>query len=186
MRAVLNGDAFRSSNIERFVEDDFFHWVHADAYFDRLKPMFREIARRIQEFDFTNVAEDILKGVYQELIDLDTRHALGEYYNPDWLCEKVVASLDFQPGSRVLDPACGSGSFLRAAVARLREIDPKRAARSSRRRSPASTSTRCLSRSRRRRCSSRWGTGSGPRRGPWSCKSSWRTRSSFRAVREPV
>ncbi len=125
MRAVLNGEAFRSMNIERFVEDDFFHWVHADAYFDRLKPAFREIARRIQEFDFTNVAEDILKGVYQELIDLDTRHALGEYYTPDWLCEKVVASLDFEAGSKVLDPACGSGSFLRAAVARLRELDPK-------------------------------------------------------------
>lgn len=128
MLAVLNGEAFRSMNIERFVEDDFFHWVHADTYFDRLKPAFREISRRIQEFDFTNVAEDILKGVYQELIDLDTRHALGEYYTPDWLCQKVVASLDFTAGSRVLDPACGSGSFLRAAVARLREIDPDAAA----------------------------------------------------------
>ena len=28
MLAVLNGEAFRSMNIERFVEDDFFHWLH--------------------------------------------------------------------------------------------------------------------------------------------------------------
>lgn len=128
MKAVLNGEAFRTMNIERFVEDDFFHWVHADPHFDELKPMFREIARRIQEYDFSDVSEDILKGVYQELIDLDTRHALGEYYTPDWLCEKVVASLPIEAGSRILDPACGSGSFLRASVARLRAIDPEASA----------------------------------------------------------
>jgi len=128
MRAVLNGEAFRSMNIERFVEDDFFHWVHADPHFNELKPMFREIARRIQEYEFSDVSEDILKGVYQELIDLDTRHALGEYYTPDWLCEKVIAALPIEAGSRVLDPACGSGSFLRAAVARLRAIDPEASA----------------------------------------------------------
>lgn len=128
MRAVLNGEAFRSMNIERFVEDDFFHWVHAEPHFDDLKPMFREIARRIQEYDFHDVNEDILKGVYQELIDLDTRHALGEYYTPDWLCEKVVASLPIEAGSRILDPACGSGSFLRASVARLKQINPKASA----------------------------------------------------------
>lgn len=128
MRAVLNGEAFRSMNIERFVEDDFFHWVHADPFFNDLKPMFREIARRIQEYDFRDVSEDILKGVYQELIDLDTRHALGEYYTPDWLCEKVVAALPIEAGSRILDPACGSGSFLRASVARLKAINPKASA----------------------------------------------------------
>ncbi len=128
VRGVLDGSAFRSMNIERFVEDDFFHWVHGDAHFGRLRPMFREIARRIQEYDFSAVSEDILKGVYQELIDLDTRHALGEYYTPDWLCEQVVDAVPMQASSSVLDPACGSGSFLRAAVARIRREDPSRTA----------------------------------------------------------
>ena len=68
--------------------------------------------------------EDILKGVYQELIDLETRHALGEYYTPDWLCERIVAAFDFQPGECILDPACGSGSFLRAVVDRLKTLFP--------------------------------------------------------------
>ncbi|MBU4486246.1 MAG: N-6 DNA methylase [Candidatus Delongbacteria bacterium] len=65
-----------------------------------------------------------MKGVYQELIDLDTRHSLGEYYTPDWLCERIVKKFDFKPTDKVLDPACGSGSFLRAFVHRIREVNP--------------------------------------------------------------
>ena len=53
------------------------------------------------------------------LIDIDTRHALGEYYTPDWLCERVVDDLHLERGYYALDPACGSGSFLRAAGAPL-------------------------------------------------------------------
>jgi SAM-dependent methyltransferase len=94
--------------------------VSDPAIFARLAPSLRELYNQITEYDFTDVEEDILKGVYQELIDIDTRHALGEYYTPDWVCERVVDSLQLERSSRVLDPACGSGSFLRALVARLR------------------------------------------------------------------
>lgn len=121
---ILNGTAFERLNVERFVEDDFFHWVATESYLRRLRPMFRELNRRISEYDLSIVREDILKGVYQELIDLDTRHALGEYYTPDWLCEIVVDALPLTRESRLLDPACGSGSFLRAAVHRLRSEHP--------------------------------------------------------------
>jgi hypothetical protein len=126
---ILNGAVFEQLNIERFVEDDFFHWVAADAYVRRLRIMFREISQQLQLYDFTDVREDILKGVYQELIDLETRHALGEYYTPDWLCERMIAELvSVSSTSNFLDPACGSGSFLRAAVARMRREFPDLAA----------------------------------------------------------
>lgn len=124
IRGVLSGRIFNRLNVERFVEDDFFHWVASDEFLTMLRPMFREIGRQIDAFDFSEVREDILKGVYQELIDLETRHALGEYYTPDWLCERVIEELPLQRSSTVLDPACGSGSFLRAAIARMREQFP--------------------------------------------------------------
>lgn len=122
---ILNGSIFEKLNIDRFVEDDFFHWVAAENYFKTLRPMFREMNWQLHQYDFTEVREDILKGVYQELIDLETRHALGEYYTPDWLCERVVDELELTAKSSVLDPACGSGSFLRAAISRLRDRFPK-------------------------------------------------------------
>ncbi|HML92941.1 N-6 DNA methylase [Methyloceanibacter sp.] len=124
LHGVLTGSVFQKLNIERFVEDDFFHWVATPDYFGRLRPMFRELSRQIQEYDFHDVRQDILKGVYQELIDLETRHALGEYYTPDWLCERLIEELSISSDSNFLDPACGSGSFLRAIIARLRSEYP--------------------------------------------------------------
>jgi N-6 DNA Methylase len=124
LRRVLTGDAFNALNVAHFVEDDFFYWVAQPAYFNVLAPAFRELFNLIRQYDFTDVEEDILKGVYQELIDIDTRHALGEYYTPDWLCERIVAELHLKRDSQVLDPACGSGSFLRAVVARLKREWP--------------------------------------------------------------
>src|SRR5262249_10149104 len=84
--------------------------------------------RQLNQYDFADVREDILKGVYQELIDLETRHALGEYYTPDWLCERIVDELDIEAHSTFLDPACGSGSFLRAIIARLSKEHPTKGA----------------------------------------------------------
>ena len=124
MKGLLEGSIFHRYNIRNFVDNDFFHWVHSDRYFQKLKGVFRIMAQEISTFDFEHVDEDVLKGVYQELIDLDTRHALGEYYTPDWLCERVVQEFDFKKTDRILDPSCGSGSFLRAAIHRQRTLNP--------------------------------------------------------------
>jgi type I restriction-modification system DNA methylase subunit len=125
LQQVLDGSMFHNYNIINFVDNDFFHWVKADRSFKNLKKAFRLIAQEISTFDFEHVDEDILKGVYQELIDLDTRHSLGEYYTPDWLCERIVHEFEFKKGNKVLDPACGSGSFLRAAIHKIRQDHPE-------------------------------------------------------------
>lgn len=123
MRKILDGSVFHSFNLSNFVDNDFFHWVNGDRDYPKLKKVFRLIAQEISAFDFNNVNEDILKGVYQELIDLDTRHSLGEYYTPDWLCERIVNEFEFKKTDKILDPSCGSGSFLRAAIHRIRECN---------------------------------------------------------------
>lgn len=66
-----------------------------------------------------------MKGIYQELVDPEERHDLGEFYTPDWLCEAVVsAQLPKKGFPTVLDPTCGSGSFLRAAISHILEHNP--------------------------------------------------------------
>ena len=104
LRGILTGEIFERLNVRGFTDKDFFAWVAEDAHLPRLRPAFREVAAAVGRFDFSNVSEDILKGVYQELIDLDTRHALGEYYTPDWLCERVLAEFEPAADARVLDP----------------------------------------------------------------------------------
>jgi type I restriction-modification system DNA methylase subunit len=124
MKGIIDGAIFDQYNIRNFVDYDFFFWIKNDRSFHALKKVFRLIAQEISCYDFSHVDEDILKGVYQELIDLDTRHALGEYYTPDWLCERIVNSFQFKADDKILDPSCGSGSFLRAAVHRLKSLHP--------------------------------------------------------------
>jgi len=125
IKFILDGSGFYRYYIDNFVENDFFHWVYNEQNFVHLKKVFRLIAQEISTFNFENVKEDILKGIYQELIDIDTRHSLGEYYTPDWLCERIVGEFDFRPTDKILDPSCGSGSFLRAAINRIRNLHPE-------------------------------------------------------------
>ena len=124
MKMILDGSIFDKYKVKNFVENDFYQWVIIPKYFDELHPQFSKIAERISDYVFDNVQSDILKGVYQKLIDLETRHALGEYYTPDWLCETVVRHFDFEEKARILDPSCGSGSFLLATVNRLKALHP--------------------------------------------------------------
>lgn len=129
LEGILTGEIFAKYKIENFVSQDFYDWVGRPEHFTHLQPVFRRLTSQIGQYDFSLVDEDILKGVYQELIDIDTRHQLGEYYTPDWLCERIVEELDIDEDSDVLDPACGSGSFLRAVIEELKDKHPDLSAR---------------------------------------------------------
>ncbi|MGE0406981.1 MAG: N-6 DNA methylase, partial [Candidatus Korobacteraceae bacterium] len=114
---VLSGRYFRSKRLANLVDDDFFHWIRRPEAEKMLAPAWERILSHLMEYDLSQIREDVLKGVYQQLIDPQDRHDLGEYYTPDWLCERIVQEL--LPGhgfKAVLDPSCGSGSFLRAAI----------------------------------------------------------------------
>ena len=115
---VLTGRYFQSKQLANLVDDDFFHWVrHAQAE-KTLASTWERILSHLLEYDLSRLNQDVLKGIYQQLIDPKDRHDLGEYYTPDWLCERIVAELLPKQGYKaVLDPGCGSGSFLRAAIA---------------------------------------------------------------------
>ena len=127
LRQVLTGEAFDSLQVENFVENDFYQWLAADATaFATVRPALQLLADQLADYDYRRTEADILKGIYQSLVSKATKQALGEYYTPDWLCQQVVDSLDLAPTARVLDPACGSGSFLLAAVRALTAADPAR------------------------------------------------------------
>jgi hypothetical protein len=67
-------------------------------------------------------SRDLLKKLYQQLFPKSVRHDLGEYYTPDWLADHVLNELDYvgDPDKRLLDPSCGSGTFLVMAINRIR------------------------------------------------------------------
>ena len=113
-KKLLSGEAFVSASINGAVESDFFDWVVADPEGEALV---RRIMNHVRRFRLAEVESDVLKILYESLIDRDERHGLGEYYTPDWLAAKVVRHAVVAPvEQRVFDPACGSGTFLFHAI----------------------------------------------------------------------
>lgn len=59
---------------------------------------------------------DYIKQMYEAVIPKELRHALGEYYTPDWLAEETLNTvLSFDKAvlsKKFIDPTCGSGTFL--------------------------------------------------------------------------
>ncbi|MEO0131223.1 MAG: N-6 DNA methylase, partial [candidate division WOR-3 bacterium] len=64
-----------------------------------------------------------LKKLYQYLVPQEVRHRLGEYYTPDWLAELLIKEVGYDGNNseRLLDPACGSGTFLVLAIQKAKE-----------------------------------------------------------------
>lgn len=111
---LVTGKEFDESLIHGVVEADFFDWLVGVPGGDTF---IRTLAARISRFNWTEVNHDVLKDLYESVISQESRQKLGEYYTPDWLADQVVAATVTDPLSqRVLDPACGSGTFVFQSV----------------------------------------------------------------------
>jgi len=119
---MLEGRLFKAQGIENFVEEDFFSWlVRPEAHEVALEVVHR-LFSLLRNYDLRQLSEDVFKSLYQELVDPESRHDLGEYYTPDWLAHRIVRKLlDDNPRGVMLDPACGSGTFLYLAIGEKRQ-----------------------------------------------------------------
>jgi hypothetical protein len=114
--SLLSGSMLSEHGITGVVEPSCFDWVVGVAGGEAF---IRTLARRLSRFAWASVEHDVLKVLYESVITPKTRKQLGEHYTPDWLAEKLVAdTLDDPLNQRVLDPACGSGTFVFHAVRR--------------------------------------------------------------------
>jgi methylase of polypeptide subunit release factors len=119
---MLEGELFRHQGIENFIEEDFFSWLARGEAVKVGVGAVRWLFSLLQNYNLRELSEDVLKSLYQELVDPETRHDLGEFYTPDWLAHRIVSKLlDVNPHGTMLDPACGSGTFLYLAIREKRE-----------------------------------------------------------------
>ncbi len=111
---LLIGRKFRSATgLQGVVESDFFAWPTEVGGL----PLLRTLAHRVARFDWRNAPADMAAILYETVISPEVRRQLGEYYTPDWLARVMVRELVTDPvDQRVLDPACGSGTFVAEAV----------------------------------------------------------------------
>ena len=104
----------------------FASWVKDTEWLDGLEDI-------INRYNWKQQTGDVLRAMYMRLVGKKDRHIYGEYYTPDWLAEKLCLDViddEYLRGlvhgedvGGVMDPACGSGTFLYHAVRRIVESD---------------------------------------------------------------
>ena len=127
MEDLEAGSIFRHLNITNFLEGDLFSW-YLSVWSDPLDQVVRDMASGLDKYNPGTLSEDpagsqdLLKKLYQELFPKSVRHDLGEYYTPDWLAQYAIEATGYEgdPDKRLLDPACGSGTFLVVAINKIR------------------------------------------------------------------
>ena len=121
------GGVFHTMGITNFLEGDLFAW-YLPVWSEPIEKLVRQMVQKLDDYNPGTFSEDpaqsrdLLKKLYQQLFPKSVRHDLGEYYTPDWLADHVLNVLGYEgdPDKRLLDPACGSGTFLVIAINRIR------------------------------------------------------------------
>ena len=116
---IVSGEKFHSQGFINLVEADFFSWVLIPNLSESAFSLLSGLAQHLSVYDLNKINEDLLKELYQGLVDPQTRHDLGEFYTPDWLAELTLKEAGFSETQSVLDPACGSGTFLFSGIRML-------------------------------------------------------------------
>lgn len=78
----------------------------------------RQVLNKLNEIDFNSTKDKHAFGdIYESLLkDLQNAGKSGEFYTPRAITQFITKTLNPQLGERILDPACGTGGFLTAAI----------------------------------------------------------------------
>ena len=121
-----DGQSGDRARLHDTLAEGFAAWL-IDAAGDAGIAVLDALVAEINKYEWQVANRDTLKDLYHAVIARDIRHDFGEYYTPDWLaravCEEVMdpewrkeiidlAVAGQLSGPAVLDPSCGSGTFL--------------------------------------------------------------------------
>ena len=80
------------------------------------------LVQRIEEFDFSTLDFEVIGQMYERLIGSSERRRFGQFYTSQDVVDLINAFCIRNPHDRVLDPACGGGTFLVRAYYRKRAL----------------------------------------------------------------
>lgn len=105
-------NSFKNNDFEqlKIYELRYFYWM------DLSKSLFKKIYYLLENVTFSR--QDLFQGLYQQMFFTMTRHKIGEYYTSSNLVKKMLDNF-YKLGDKILDPSCGSGSFLIEIVIRI-------------------------------------------------------------------
>lgn len=117
---------------DRLYSRQIFDW-ELEATNEDLNEVIKKTFWHLNHFDFNFVDRDVLGHLYERHLPPEERKELGEFYTPTAVVDFILDRVGYdstnpidQPESDILDPACGSGTFLvRAAGRLLKRLDER-------------------------------------------------------------
>lgn len=95
-----------------------YHAVFREDVIDRLpfpaaaSSELRDLVGDLNTRDFAHLPQDVVGAVFERLIPPEDRHALGQFFTRESLVDLIVAFCVRNADDSVMDPTCGTGTFL--------------------------------------------------------------------------
>ena len=117
----------RSGDYEPLLMPDATDWA-TELVFQPASALdaWRGLLRGIESVDFREVPSDVVGRIFQKLIGPEERHRYGQHFTGDDVVDLINGFCIRGASDAILDPACGSGSFLVRAYYRKRYLDQSR------------------------------------------------------------
>ncbi|MBI4333616.1 MAG: SAM-dependent DNA methyltransferase [Chloroflexi bacterium] len=110
---------------ETIYTTDFIDAVAFPDSIDVVKEI-RELVRVLRKYDFSKLGYDVIGRIFERLIPADERHNLGQYFTSPDVVDLILKFCVQHEDDKVLDPACGAGTFLVRAYQHKRLMNQKK------------------------------------------------------------
>ena len=116
MQALLKETYRQSAELYRNLFDkNILDWA-LDSSDENLSSALLHAMYLLSRWDFKAIHGDILSGVYDHYLDPGKRRALGEVFTRPEIARYMLERCQYDSTKTVLDPACGTGTFLVEAL----------------------------------------------------------------------
>jgi len=85
-----------------------------------------KLTENLAHWSFDLMPLDVVGAVFEKLIPEEARHSLGQYFTPDNLVDLIISFCVQNGDDFVMDPTCGTGTFLIRSYHKLRNLKSRR------------------------------------------------------------
>lgn len=118
-RSGINGPLKVKARIDKLfgeVKKDYPAIFPANEAISLNPPVLAYLVSQLQMYSLLESDVDVKGHAYEEIVGANLRGDRGEFFTPRNVCNMAVAMLDPGESQLILDPACGTGGFLIAAM----------------------------------------------------------------------